>query len=224
MLSYNEAESIKKACKSAKYEIVGDNAYGYLKFESGVHKVQRVPITETKGRVHSSTCQVVIMKDSNDKFVEQDLDEQDLKYEYMRAGGAGGQHVNKTESAVRVTHIPTGVSVHISESREQHSNKLKALNILKTKLAQTKRQEFTDKLNIERKNQLGTGNLSEKIRTYNFPDSRVTDHRLGLTIYNIDKMMEGDMLGDLIEKLREKEHSDNAIEILNSLSAKVDKI
>lgn len=204
---YQDGENTsKKSCKYAKVEITGERVYSYFQNEVGVHKVQRVPITETKGRVHSSTCQVVVMKDTADDYLQEEIKERDLKYEYMRAGGAGGQHVNKTESACRITHIPTGISVHISESREQHQNKLKALTILKEKLNSIHKNEHNSKIQAERKGQMGSGALFEKIRTYNFPDSRVTDHRLGETFYGINKIFEGKMLETIIEKLQKKEH------------------
>lgn len=208
-ISFTEGENAtRKSCKSAKIQITGHNVYTHFKLESGVHKVQRVPITESKGRIHSSTCSVVILKDTKDDFKSSELNERDLKYEFMRAGGAGGQHVNKTESACRVTHIPSGLQVHISDSREQHINKLRAVSILKTKLNELKKNEFLSKIQSDRKNQTGTGNLSEKIRTYNYPDSRVTDHRLGETFNGINKMMEGNLLNEIIAKLIDKDYNE----------------
>eukprot|EP00340_Litonotus_pictus_P001099 CAMPEP_0170517056 /NCGR_PEP_ID=MMETSP0209-20121228/3153_1 /TAXON_ID=665100 ORGANISM="Litonotus pictus, Strain P1" /NCGR_SAMPLE_ID=MMETSP0209 /ASSEMBLY_ACC=CAM_ASM_000301 /LENGTH=374 /DNA_ID=CAMNT_0010802205 /DNA_START=431 /DNA_END=1555 /DNA_ORIENTATION=- len=198
--SYESLEANgKKGCKSGKFKVTGDHVFRYFKFESGVHKVQRVPVTENKGRVHSSTCQVIVIKDSQDSFQDKELDERDLRYEFMRAQGKGGQHVNKTESACRITHLPSGISAHISDSREQHENKIKALAILKQKINQIKKQEYDDALYESRKSLGGTGNLSEKIRTYNFPDSRVTDHRLSVTKYGIEKMLQGNMLSEFVE-------------------------
>lgn len=198
----------KKGCKSGKFEITGENAYNYFKYESGVHKVQRVPVTESKGRVHSSTCTVAIFKVKKEDFVEEDIDERDLKYEFMRAGGAGGQHVNKTESACRITHIPSGISVYNADTRDQFMNKLKAFSVLKERLSNSKKDNFVEGINSTRKSQTGTGNLSEKIRTYNFPDSRVTDHRLGVTKYGIDKMFNGNMLDEFVKQMHKKEREE----------------
>jgi len=171
--SYVASESAaKRGCKNGVFKITGENIYNYFKYESGVHKVQRVPITEKNGRVHSSTCQIAILIDK--EFEEVEIEESDLKIEFMRAGGAGGQHVNKTESAVRITHTPSGIVVQNQDEREQARNKAKAMKVLKEKLNKLKYEEFNKELGDDKKTQFGRGDLSEKIRTYNWPDSRVT--------------------------------------------------
>ena len=205
----------KVGLKSGKYEIVGEKAYQIFKFEAGVHKVQRVPMTESKGRVHSSTIQVAIMKSTNSDFKELELDERDLKYEFMRASGKGGQHVNKTDSACRVTHLPTGLMVVNMDSRDQFNNKMNALQVLKQRYNEMMRDKFVNNVNEERKNQTGKGNLSEKIRTYNWPDSRVTDHRIGLTKHGIDKIMEENKMVEIIEELRKCERESKIEQILS---------
>lgn len=215
--SYNSVEvNGKIGCKNCLCQIVGHNAYGLFRHESGVHKVQRVPLTEKSGRVHSSTCQVAVLKETLQDFQDEEIDERDLKFEFMRAGGAGGQHVNKTDSACRVTHLPSKISVHISESRDQHANKARAVMILKERISSIKRNEFNDKVSSDRKSQVGMGNLSEKIRTYNWPDSRVTDHRLGVTLYGIDKMLEGEMLSEFVERLSLKDRQEKLHRLLDS--------
>lgn len=205
----------KVGLKSGRYEIVGEKAYQIFKFEAGVHKVQRVPMTESKGRVHSSTIQVAIMKSTNSDFKELELDERDLKYEFMRASGKGGQHVNKTDSACRVTHLPTGLMVVNMDSRDQFNNKMNALQVLKQRYNEMMRDKFVNNVNEERKNQTGKGNLSEKIRTYNWPDSRVTDHRIGLTKHGIDKIMEENKMVEIIEELRKCERESKIEQILS---------
>ncbi len=184
--------------------IEGKGAYGRLKYEGGVHRVQRIPVTETGGRIHTSTVSVVVMpeyQDTSDVEIKPD----DLKIETMRASGAGGQHVNKTESAVRITHIPTGIVVHVQDERSQHQNKAKALRILKSKLKELKEREKREKLGEIRRSMVGTMERSEKIRTYNWPQNRVTDHRLSgdEKNYPLDRIMEGDLdeLLDNLEKL-----------------------
>ncbi|MFN3920783.1 MAG: peptide chain release factor 1 [Caldimicrobium sp.] len=178
--------------------IEGKGAYSRLKFESGVHRVQRVPITESGGRIHTSTVTVAILPEVDE--VEVDIRPEDLKIETMRAGGHGGQHVNKTESAVRITHLPTGIVVSCQNERSQHQNKVTALKILRAKLYELAQREQMEKLQKERKAQVGSGERCEKIRTYNFPQNRVTDHRIGLTIYNLPEVLDGD-LDEIIDAL-----------------------
>lgn len=171
--------------------IDGKGAYSRLKYESGVHRVQRVPITESGGRIHTSTVTVAILPEVDDVDVE--IRPEELKIETMRASGHGGQHVNKTESAVRITHIPTGIVVTCQNERSQHQNKATAMKILRAKLYELAQREQMEKLQKERRAQVGTGERCEKIRTYNFPQNRVTDHRVGLTIYNLPAVLDGDL-------------------------------
>ncbi len=172
-------------------KIDGKGAYSRLKYESGVHRVQRVPVTESGGRIHTSTVTVAILPEVDE--VEIEIRPEDLKIETMRASGHGGQHVNKTESAVRITHIPTGIVVCCQNERSQHQNKATALKILRAKLYEKAKREQEEKLQKERKSQVGTGERCEKIRTYNFPQNRVTDHRIGLTVYNLEEVLDGDL-------------------------------
>ncbi len=178
--------------------------------------MQRVPITEQKGRIHSSTCQVAIFAEKS--LVFNDINERDLKIDYFRASGAGGQSVNKTESAVRITHIPTGIVVQNQDERDQHRNKAKAMEVLKLKIEGLQYSSFKDEINESRRQQHGSGNLSEKIRTYNWPDSRVTDHRIGLTLYGINQMLEGDHLETIIDKHIENERIHKLNNILNKFN------
>ena len=178
--------------------ISGNGAYARLKYESGVHRVQRVPETETQGRVHTSTITVAVLPEQED--VEIEILEKDLRIDTYRASGAGGQHINKTDSAVRITHIPTGTVVACQDQRSQIKNKEKAMNILKSKLYDKYQTEADEKYAASRKSQVGTGDRSERIRTYNFPQGRVTDHRIGYTMYNIEAFMNGD-IDDVITAL-----------------------
>ncbi len=175
--------------KEISFSIDGDGAYSKLKFESGVHRVQRVPETETQGRIHTSTVTVAVLPEAED--VEIEINTTDLQIDTYRAGGAGGQHVNKTESAIRITHIPTGTVVECQDERSQHKNKDKAMKILRSRIFEKKMQEQTDKIASERKLQVGTGDRSERIRTYNYPQGRVTDHRIGLTLYKLEQVLNG---------------------------------
>lgn len=184
--------------KEISFLIVGDGAYSRLKFESGVHRVQRVPETESQGRIHTSTSTVAVLPEVED--VEVEINAGDLQIDTYRAGGAGGQHVNKTESAIRITHMPTGLVVECQDERSQHKNKDKAMKILRSRLYEKMQQEQTDKIASERKLQVGTGDRSERIRTYNFPQGRVSDHRIGLTLYKIEAIMNGD-LDELVDAL-----------------------
>jgi len=172
--------------------LTGKNVYRFLKFEGGTHRVQRVPVTEASGRLHTSAATVaVLLEPTEDDDVE--IDEKDLKIDTYRASGAGGQHVNVTDSAVRITHIPTNVVVSCQDERSQHKNKDKAMRLLKAKVAEQKRIEEEKKRSKERSLQVGTGDRSERIRTYNFPQNRLSDHRINLTVYNLDQVMEGDL-------------------------------
>ncbi len=171
--------------------IDGKGAYSRLKYESGVHRVQRVPITESGGRIHTSTVTVAVLPEVDE--VEVEIRPEDLRIETMRASGHGGQHVNKTESAVRITHIPTGIVVTCQNERSQHQNKATALKILRAKLYELAQKEQMEKIQKERRSQVGTGERSEKIRTYNFPQNRVTDHRIGLTVYNLPEVLDGEL-------------------------------
>jgi peptide chain release factor 1 len=180
-------------------EIRGRGAYAKLKFESGVHRVQRVPDTEASGRIHTSTATVAVLPEAQE--VDVALNEADLKVDTMRAGGAGGQHVNKTESAVRLTHIPSGIVVVVQEERSQHRNRAKALAILRARLYDAERTKRDAERAAERRGQVGTGDRSERIRTYNFPQGRVTDHRINLTLYKLPQIMAGEALGEIIDAL-----------------------
>jgi len=215
-VSYSADFSFGKGCKSGTFRIRGEGAYNYFQYESGVHKVQRVPITEKMGRIHSSTCQVAIFPESN--FTYEDINERDLKIEFFRAQGAGGQSVNKTDSAVRITHLPSGIVVQNQDERDQHRNKAKAIEVLRNRLYNQQLNSYKSEINDSRKSQLGSGNLSEKIRTYNWPDSRVTDHRIGLTLYGIDAMLDGNHLETILNKLIERERIDKLNQILKKLN------
>ncbi|HEY8063434.1 MAG TPA: peptide chain release factor 1 [Methylosinus sp.] len=172
-------------------EIAGRGVYAKLKFESGVHRVQRVPATETQGRIHTSAATVAMLPQAEE--VDVAIDDRDLRIETMRSGGAGGQHVNKTESAIRITHLPSGIVVMMQEERSQHRNKAKAMEVLRSRLFDAERQRLDSARSADRKAQVGSGDRSERIRTYNFPQGRVTDHRINLTLYKLDRVMEGEM-------------------------------
>ena len=176
--------------KEVVMKVAGDRVYGRLKFESGAHRVQRVPATESQGRIHTSACTVAVMAEA-DPMTETTIDTKDLRIDTFRASGAGGQHVNKTDSAIRITHLPTGVVVECQDERSQHKNKARALSLLQARLEDTARQEQQAKEASERKSLVGSGDRSERIRTYNFPQGRVTDHRINLTLYRLDEMMDG---------------------------------
>ncbi len=180
-------------------EVNGRGVFARLKFESGVHRVQRVPATETQGRVHTSAATVAVMPLAEDVDIE--LNETDLKIDTKRAQGAGGQHVNKTESAIRITHLPTNTVVFVQDERSQHKNKARALMLMKARLYDAQRQKLDAERAANRKSQVGSGDRSERIRTYNFPQGRVTDHRINLTLYKLDKVITGEALDDVIDPL-----------------------
>lgn len=184
--------------KEVSFSINGDGAYSKFKFESGVHRVQRVPETETQGRIHTSTVTVAVLPEADE--VEVEINPKDLQIDTYRSGGAGGQHVNKTESAIRITHIPTGTVVECQDERSQYKNKDKAMKILRSRIYEKMQREQEEKIASERKLQVGAGDRAERIRTYNYPQGRVTDHRIGLTLYKIDSIMDGN-LDELIDAL-----------------------
>ena len=185
--------------------VQGKGAYGHLKYESGVHRVQRVPATETQGRVHTSTVTVAVLPEAEE--VDVTINPSDLRIDVYRSSGAGGQHVNTTDSAVRVTHIPTGVAVACQEERSQHKNKAKAMKLLQSRLLAAQLEVQEAKMRKERKEQVGTGERAEKVRTYNFPQNRVTDHQVDVTLKKLDMVMEGD-LDEIIEALMQKEREE----------------
>ena len=177
--------------KGAIGEITGAGVFARLKFESGVHRVQRVPATESQGRIHTSTVTVAVLPEAEE--VDVDVNEADLRIDVYRASGAGGQHVNKTESAVRITHLPTGIVVAMQEEKSQHKNRAKAMKILRARLYEAQRASSQAARAADRRSQVGTGDRSERIRTYNFPQGRVTDHRIGLTLHQIERVMAGEL-------------------------------
>ena len=185
-------------CKEVSFVIAGDGAYSRFKFESGVHRVQRVPETETGGRIHTSTVTVAVLPEAEE--VELEIHPADLQIDTFRSSGAGGQHINKTESAIRITHLPTGTVVECQDERSQFKNKDKAMRVLRARLLERKQQEQQSAIAADRKSQVGTGDRSERIRTYNFPQGRVTDHRIGLTLYKIDSILNGD-LDEIVDAL-----------------------
>ena len=196
LLDYEENEL--GGVKNASAEVEGTNVFARLKFESGVHRVQRVPATESQGRIHTSTITVAVMAEAEEVDVQ--INESDLRIDTYRAQGAGGQHVNKTDSAVRITHIPTGTVVAMQEERSQHKNRAKAMKVLRARIYEAQRARLDATRSAERKGQVGTGDRSERIRTYNFPQGRVTDHRIGLTLHKIERVMLGEM-DEIIEAL-----------------------
>lgn len=180
-------------------EISGSSVFAKLKFESGAHRVQRVPKTETQGRVHTSAATVAVLPEAED--VDVHIDTKDLRIDTYRAQGAGGQHVNKTDSAVRIVHLPTGVTVEMQEARSQHKNRDKAMKVLRTRLYDLQRQQLADERAEDRKSQVGSGDRSERIRTYNYPQGRVTDHRINLTLYKLEEVVSGEALDEVIDAL-----------------------
>ena len=203
MLSSNETDI--GGFKEVTFAINGDNAYSRLKFESGVHRVQRIPSTESGGRIHTSAATVAVLPEVED--VEVEINANDLRIDVFRAGGPGGQCVNTTDSAVRITHIPTGVVVSCQDEKSQHKNKDKAMKILRSRVYDMMLQKQNDAISQERKSQVGSGDRSERIRTYNFPQGRVTDHRIGLTLHRLDSVMNGD-LDEIIDALITSDQSE----------------
>lgn len=192
--------------KEVTFEVKGDEVYGFLKYESGVHRVQRVPATESQGRIHTSTVTVAVLPEA-DEVDEVKIDPKDLRIDTYRSSGAGGQHVNKTESAIRITHLPTGLVVACQDERSQIQNRDRAMKILTAKLLDAERQRVEAEHAADRKSQVGTGDRSEKIRTYNYPQSRVTDHRIGMSVKNLAAVMEGD-IGPFLDALRTHEQQE----------------
>lgn len=197
ILSANESDL--GGFKEVVAGVSGQGAFARLKYEAGVHRVQRVPVTEAGGRIHTSAATVAVLPEAED--VDVALDEKDLRIDVYRASGAGGQHVNRTESAVRVTHLPSGIVVAIQDEKSQHKNRAKALKILKARLYEQEREAKESERAASRKGQVGTGDRSERIRTYNFPQNRVTDHRINLTLYKLDQVIAGEALDEIIEPL-----------------------
>ena len=193
------SESGLGGVKEVVFSISGKHIYGNLKFESGVHRVQRVPQTEASGRVHTSAASVAVLPEAEDVQIE--INQADLRIDVYRAGGAGGQNVNKVETAIRITHLPTGLVVQCQDERSQLKNRQKAMKVLRARLYDVKLKEHNAKISAQRKTMVGSGDRSDKIRTYNYPQNRVTDHRIGLTLYNLAKIMEGD-LDELFEQLK----------------------
>ena len=179
--------------------IAGDGVFGRLKFESGVHRVQRGPQTETQGRIHTSAATVAVLPEAEDVDIE--IRDGDLRIDTYRSSGAGGQHVNKTESAIRITHLPTGVVVAMQEERSQHRNRAKAMALLRSRILDAKNQKLDAERAQERRSQVGSGDRSQRIRTYNFPQGRLTDHRINMTLYSLDRIMEGEGLDEIIDGL-----------------------
>ena len=184
--------------KEISFSVTGDGAYSRFKFESGVHRVQRVPETESQGRIHTSTTTVAVLPEAEE--IDFDIDENDLKIDTFRSSGAGGQHINKTSSAIRITHLPSGMVVECQDERSQHKNKEKAMKVLRSRLYEIEKEKHDAEISGERRAQVGTGNRNERIRTYNYPQGRVSDHRIGLTLYKLEQILNGD-LDELIDAL-----------------------
>ena len=208
-ISRSDAGGLKEVIASIK----GTNIYSTLKYESGVHRVQRVPDTETQGRVHTSAATVAVLPEAEE--VDLKINESDLRIDVFRAGGPGGQSVNTTDSAVRITHIPTGLSVSQQDEKSQHKNKAKALKILRSRVYESEKRKKDQERSSNRRNQIGTGDRSERIRTYNFPQGRVTDHRINLTLHKLEEFLSGEIHEEMNQELRLKEQT-LKLENLNS--------
>jgi peptide chain release factor 1 len=204
MISANESEL--GGYREVIARIIGQGAYSRLKFESGGHRVQRVPATETQGRIHTSACTVAVLPEA-DEIGEVEINPADLRIDTFRASGAGGQHINKTDSAVRITHLPTGIVVECQDDRSQHRNKAQAMSVLAARIKDVQERAQQQKIASTRKSLIGSGDRSERIRTYNFPQGRVTDHRINLTLYKIDLIMDGD-LTELLDALASEHHAE----------------
>ena len=209
----NQSESGQGGFKEIIARVIGDSVFCKLKFESGTHRVQRIPKTESQGRIHTSACTVAVIPEV-DEVNEIEINTNDLRIDTYRASGAGGQHVNKTDSAVRLTHIPTGVVAECQDNRSQHKNKAKAITLLKARIYDMEQKKIADQQAEERKMLVGSGDRSERIRTYNFPQGRITDHRIGLTLYNLSEIMEGD-LHNLIDSLAQENAAKQMSELEN---------
>jgi len=201
--------------REASASIEGDNVFGWLKFETGVHRVQRIPATETMGRVHTSTMTVAVLPEAEEMDVT--IHEKDLRIDVYRSKGAGGQHVNTTDSAVRITHIPTGIVVCMQDERSQHKNRAAAMKVLRSRIYEQRRQKLAAERAAMRQQQVGTGDRNERIRTYNYNQSRVTDHRINFSLHSVEGFMNGELVGALIEKLREADKIDRMKAMANEL-------
>ena len=209
----NISKSEAGGFKEVIFSVNGDEIYSYLKYESGVHRVQRIPETETQGRVHTSAATVAVLPEAQDLDI--DIKESDLRIDVFRAGGPGGQSVNTTDSAVRITHIPSGVVVSQQDEKSQHKNKAKALKILRSRVYEAEKRKKDQERSNNRRSQIGTGDRSERIRTYNFPQGRVTDHRINLTLHKLDEFLSGEIHEEMNQQLRLKEQN-LKLENLNS--------